>query len=133
MKGLRRDQRGFTLIDLMVVFAAFGIIAAIVIPMISNAQARRRVDDAKKNAEAIATAVAKYRDFTGGPPEQLSDLTRELTIRSVTTGPFLAEIPAPPKGWKPFEYTRTEDEYFITTGGDRVPIVVRGKLKPPGS
>jgi len=53
----RKLARGFTLIELMIVVAIIGILAAIAIPNFMRFQARARQSEAKANLKAIFTAV----------------------------------------------------------------------------
>ena len=49
-------QRGFTLVELMIVVAIIGILAAIAIPNFAKFQARAKQSEAKANLKAIYTA-----------------------------------------------------------------------------
>ncbi len=54
------QQRGFSLIELMIVVALIGILAAIAIPNFLTYQARAKQSEAKTNLAAIHTAAVIY-------------------------------------------------------------------------
>ena len=58
--ALRKGSKGFTLIELMIVVAIIGILAAIAIPNFLRFQLKSKTSEAKVNIAAIRTAEESY-------------------------------------------------------------------------
>jgi type IV pilus assembly protein PilA len=60
-KMLNKKSKGFTLIELMIVVAIIGILAAIAIPNFMSYQCKAKQSEAKSNLGTIRTAQEAYR------------------------------------------------------------------------
>ncbi|MGY6555322.1 MAG: pilin [Wenzhouxiangella sp.] len=77
-----RKQQGFTLIELMIVVAIIGILAAIALPQYQNFTTRAQVSEALSLAQGVRTAVTETRQDTGNFPATLAAAGADPTIES---------------------------------------------------
>lgn len=75
------DRRGFTLVEMLIVLAIIGILAAVAVPNLTKATQRAKERACEANIKAIEAAVAMYAADKNGslPPAQdfLTELVNE--------------------------------------------------------
>ena len=94
MSTMNSVQKGFTLIELMIVVAIIGILAAIAIPAYQDYTVRSQVTEGLNLASPVETGIAEYFANTGSFPTALSQATGSSAVPSgkyvsavgVTTG-----------------------------------------------
>ena len=114
MKKLHTRKGGFTLIELMIVVAIIGILAAIAIPNFLRFQLKAKSSEGKTNLAAIRTAEQSYysefgvlrvgRRVADGRARQLEARFGAEACNNGTTGPGFTTLGWSPEGNVYFSY-----------------------------
>ena len=126
-RRVHRSERGFTLVELMVVVAVIGVLCTIAIPLYTNVQARARLAQAQADSRTLASAISIYGAHMGRIPSTLTQLTTVSTnAQGDSAGPFVASVPIAPGGWASYSYTPnlSAGTFTITTSGDGTSVSV---------
>ena len=94
----KSTQRGFTLIEIMVVVVIIGVLGAIVVPQFMSRPDQAKVTAARTDVQAISTALEMYRLDTFSYPSTQQGL--EALVKRPTGTPVA-------KNWNPQGYLKT--------------------------
>lgn len=125
-----RKQRGFTLIELIVVIVVIGILASIVFVSFTVVQQRNRDAQRDRDIMEVQRALEKYYADNGMYPSVGSDNTGYAltTLSAALTPTYLSQIPTPPSAAS-YQYVRgaaTSGAYGIEMNYESKPNCHRG-------
>ncbi len=93
----RRAVSGFTLVEMMLVVAIIGILAALVIPRIAGKSEEARVTAAQADIKGgIKSALDQFEVDNGHYPSSLQDLIQQPRNANNWHGPYLDQLPIDP-------------------------------------
>lgn len=87
-RGRTRWQRGFTLIELMVVMAIISVLLAIALPIYQKSIIRAKESVLKNNLFTLRTMIDEYTVDKQKAPESLQTLVSEGYLRQVPRDPI---------------------------------------------
>ena len=88
----RLNQKGFTLVELMVVIAILGVLAAIALPKFTDSTTTANTAKAQADLRTIDSAIVMYQAQEGSTPSTAAD------TQALVDANLLVEKPAPPVG-----------------------------------
>jgi type IV pilus assembly protein PilA len=83
-----KGQKGFTLIELMIVVAIIGILAAIAIPNFLQYQMKSRQSEAKTNLQAIKTSEVSFQSERGCYVGIAKEAAQALAVAGTKIAPY---------------------------------------------
>ena len=86
-----RKEKGFTLVELMVVIIILAVLTGIAIPSYLALRNRARIQATRSELQNIATAISVYEADMEDWPDALADLEAN---DSSGTGPYMANVPS---------------------------------------
>ena len=87
-----KKQQGFTLIELMIVVAIIGILAAIAIPQYQNYVARSQMSEAVTLTDGLKTDVVSSYAENGSCPDNSSGATGAIGAPASYSGSYVASV-----------------------------------------
>jgi general secretion pathway protein G len=122
----RQTTRGFTLVELLVVVAILGLLAAMITPRVMGHLGQAKVKAARMEIKNIAVALDLYRIDVGQYPTQeegLSALRRQPANAEAWRGPYLGDTDFLDPWESPYVYkipAQDGDYDLISFGADKI-------------
>lgn len=105
-KRLRKKEKGFTLIEIIIVFTLIGILVGLGIPQYRYAAKRAREAVLKEDLFILRKLINHYYTDKGSYPLSLQTLVDEQYLRSIPIDPMTKSS----QTWVEMQQTLTEDE-----------------------
>jgi len=115
MRLMGRNNKGFTLVELMVVVIIIGILVTIAIPVYTGAQEKAQITAIQANSRIVNSAIALYASNNSGAFPASADAAALMTLLTGSTlgGPYLKDPVVLNSGAVP-AYTSGTGKYTIT-------------------
>jgi general secretion pathway protein G len=110
---MKKKEKGFTLIELMVVISIIGILATLAVPTYKNIVQRARETVLKNNLFAIRDVIDQYYQDKGKYPATIQDLVSEGYFRVMPIDPMTGEA-----NWVEVPYSGNEEGQLEPTEGE---------------
>jgi len=84
----RKTERGFTLLELLVVMTIVGILAAVAVPALRDSPQRARESALREDLYAFRSVIDQYHGDKGNYPADLQTLVTEHYLRKIPFDPM---------------------------------------------
>lgn len=102
-KNIKRKDKGFTLLEILIVVAIIGLIASLIVPNLIGRYEKSKEEIAKAQLEMLSTAIEAFRLDIGRYPNSLDELINGNDPK--WRGPYLAKKQIPKDPWgKDYQY-----------------------------
>jgi general secretion pathway protein G len=88
VSGLRRQDAGFTLVELMIVMAIIGVLAMVAVPSYISAIKHAREAVLKEDLHTLRAAIDSYTMDKQKAPQSLDDLLQDGYLKSIPEDPM---------------------------------------------
>jgi general secretion pathway protein G len=87
----RKGERGYTLIELIIVFTMIGILVGLALPEFRNAVKKAKENTLKENLYLFRTLINQYYSDKGKYPASLQTLVDEGYLRKIPVDPITSQ------------------------------------------
>ena len=103
MRNRRQTRRGFTLLEVLLVLAILGVIAAMVVPNLLGRLKTSKINAAKSSVRALESTLKLYAadhdgEYPEGDQDALALLLEQTVLNGRTVEPLLDRPPTDPWG-----------------------------------
>ena len=102
IQNSKLPRQGFTLVEVLIVVAILGILAAIVLPEVQGYTEKAKENAAKDNLRILREAIERYANENGAPPGYPNNDTSKnpswiyFKSQMINSGKYLSEMPKNP-------------------------------------
>ncbi|MGM0365598.1 MAG: type II secretion system protein [Actinomycetota bacterium] len=136
-KYLKRDQRGFTLVELLIVVIILAVLSGIAVPSYMALRNRARESATENEMKNIATALELYNADQEEYPDDDTFLGDDL---SDGDNVYMSNVPATDAWGNDYQYSLSDGSYTLTSygvdgaaDGDDDIIIVDGAFTETGA